>query len=1414
MKRMSLKLSPIILSVCLLVMGFAVFNYENNDNVAKAFSLPQTFDTTIKALDYGETAVVNNTLVFINFSGETNTLNIKNTLYDAYPYEVIEDTYNNSEYSVKSYFETTSNGKLSLRTNFLYNGTYGTPFTISYSRDYFITGSGSTFTLTNAIWEAIKTDFIEYAKDYDLDANDDGYVDSLTFLLTPDPEGRTVGWSTPLWAHSSTMTNLASVTDNSGSSITLGKYNLATVEIVDYKDGMIEQDPLVDSNGIKIAESSTYCHELSHVLGLPDYYIYDTMFDNTLVDSEEVPVGVWDLMAYNYYQMPQHSLAYNKLQMGYIEESNVVEITENNTYELYPVSYWETHDITSLDVSAYFVRGKGEYSNQYFYIEYRSQDGLFDSKLPTSGLVVYRVDTNITSSYFTGVSAGNFMAPPYNIQIMRNEIISPITDTDLSYLGQGYAKMYTANNGRNFSYYKPSLKGAESLIATGLDGHGLASIGNSIDGQAKVGVTSNYCNGHMVSLTWQSGDITYQKYTGTNQGNIAPEDIEYINTGIVIDVLEITEDGKLKFQIDWQELSDPEVEEEDVLIDSSLFEDVNLYNKLLDIISKDKGMVVNELYRNDFKNFNVLDLSNSKISSVVGLEQLNLSNLRIINLMQNSLTNNSLTALNNLINLYQNIEHINLNLNNLLLQDSNIDDLIKENTKFIFGFQNVSATLNSLNYYFNSDAHTKILEYYFNDDSVLNTSFGTEYKEINNDTTLPSYYEYNVVFNDSNLGTNFTIKFYIIKVNVSHVNIERNSPFTNGVVISGINSSLVTISTSSVSTIKETQNVSVTYKITIKNQPSIYRTYESTYSVIDTISPIIKSSLASEKQNIVIGTTFNIQDVLFTVEDNGIAETDYVLQYGEYSNQSKKTVFYKIEKLLDGAWTSVNDINTDKIDEEYRILLVAVDNSGNVSQELVINYLIVPSSILTVTDFANATLYQSLLTIAEQNDNQILYPEVFKGVNFIDLSNLGLTSFSGMEKFSFDVNTVIDLSNNKLSDISSISSFVNKNEITIVLLFNEISNIEEASNFVYGMQNLKTKYINEKPVIGQNLLINDDYSEIFDYTISKDVSSSHGMSMLSSSIEAFNEYGTYKITFTYKTNSQISHSIKIQYGNISLRNQTYNQEAGYPFSKDDIIFNGIEVSDYTYQLRNVPQGDLEIGTFNVTYDIYKKEDGEKVVSLSQTVVVADTISPTITIIGNEEVYTYLGNNYVDKGARAYDSYDAQPIVVTEGSVDTTKIGEYSITYYAKDSSGNESVRRIRIVNVIYYPISGIQVDVEKSYYTGETANLNITPIVPLGKENYLDPNLKYFLYINDDIVEGSVNSYTFNEAGTYKLEVKALTTDSSGNSKVVSSDTFTIIVKDMSFLEKYGVYMISGLAGFIVVSLIIYFASRRKDNII
>ncbi len=1413
MKKNKLYIFSFIFVILSLCLGVGFLNTDNN--VAMAASSLQTFDQTIKNISYGETVTVNNTLIFINFQGETNTLHNTHSRYEKKLYEVIEDTYNYSEYSVKNYFEVTSNQKLSLQTNILYNGTEGTPFTLSYDREYFLTGDGSKnpVLLTNSIWTTISTAFNSYAKNYNLDANGDGYIDSITFLLCPDPENRDVEWSSALWAHSSQFIVSSTIVDASGKNLKLGKYNLADATLDVYSgDTLINRDPLVDSNGIQIAESSTFAHELSHVLGLPDYYIYDTLYpDYTLSDYDEVPVGLWDLMAYNYYQMPQHSLAYNKMLMGYIEESNVVEVTENNVYELYPTSYWEDHQITENDVVAYYIRGQGDYTDQYFYIEYRKNYGLFDSMLPTSGLVVYRVDTNVETLTYSGVSSGNYMAPPYNIQVMRNEVSSSSSEY-LRTFGQAYLKAYTSNEGRNYSYYTLSNKGMAGSVATGLDGVGLTKIGNALNSSATAGTTQINVGTSSANLNWTTGDITYQVYSGSNQILISPENVSYENTGITIEALNITSDGKITFQIDWDNLPDPVVEENN-LINSSEFEDINLYNKLLELLSDYRGTTVTELYTNDFKTFTILDLSNSNISSLVGLEKFNFQNLNIINLMQNDLTNTSLNLLNTLVSNYSNIEYINLNINSLELQT--IPNEIESNTKFIFGFQNYNGALNKTEYYFSTDAQTNILSYYFNDDSILQTSYGTNFVDIYNNTTTPNYYEFNVRFKNSNIGSNFTIKFYIIKIVANSVTIERNSAFTEGIVVNGINKNLLTITTlSPVSTISEVQNAHVTYKVAIKNESSIYRTFTSTYTIVDTTAPTLTSSLSNQTQNILIGEKFDIKNISYNIIDNGKAETTYTLKYGMVSETDRKVVAYKIEKLSDGVWTQVSDINTSKINEEYRIILQAVDNSGNKSEEVVINYVIVPTSILQASDFASQTLYNALLNIAYTKDSQILYPEVFAGINYIDISNLNLSSLSGLEKFYFDNNTIIDASNNKLDSTNSFSDFINS-DVIIFLLFNNITEKTGADNFVYGIQNLKTKYINEMPVLGTNLFIEEDYLNYFDYTITKDVSSSFGMSMLDMQTTPFTEYGTYKITFTYKNNTNITHSAKIQYGRIELRNQTYSQEAGLPFSRDDIVFEGLDNSDYYFEIKGVPNGNLNIGEFVATYEIYQNSNQEKILTLTQTVNVSDTMAPTISLIGRQEIYIYLGSTYLDQGVRASDSYDSNPAVITTGEVNTSNVGKYYITYKAQDASGNQSNVKTRIVNVIYYPIQGINVDVETSFYTGETAVFNVSPIAPEDKMEYINPNLEYSVYVNGEKLETNKFNYKFDKAGTYKLEVKAQTTDSTGNLRIVSSDTYTIVVKDKTFIESYGAYILAGMAIFIVASIIIYFVcSNRRDKII
>ena len=576
---------------------------------------------------------------------------------------------------------------------------------------------------------------------------------------------------------------------------------------------------------------------------------------------------------------------------------------------------------------------------------------------------------------------------------------------------------------------------------------------------------------------------------------------------------------------------------------------------------------------------------------------------------------------------------------------------------------------------------------------------------------------------------------------------------------------------------------------------------------------MLASSLAQENQNLILGEELDVNLVSYTVEDNGRYETGYTLKYGELSTEDKNVVSYRFEKLVDGIWTAVTQVYSLKINEEFRVVFKAVDESGNVSNELIINYIIVPSSVLELSDFSSQALYNALLDIAGENSSLILYPEVFAGIDYIDISNLDLTSLKGLENFKFDSGTIIDASNNKLNSTISISSLIDA-DVTVFLLFNDIETQTQASNFVYGIQNLKTKYINERPSIGENIIINEDYSAYFNYSITKDVSNSFGMSMLSTDSAPFADYGTYKITFTNKQNPNITHSAKIQYGYISLRNDEYSQEAGLPFSRDDIIFQGIDNSDYYFKVIGAPTGNLSIGEFEVTYEIYDSATDEKVVSLSQSVEVLDTIAPSVTLIGRPEVYVFLGEEFLDQGVRASDSYDSNPSVTKTGEVNTNQIGTYYITYIATDSSGNASAEKTRVVNVIYYPIRGINVNLQTTLYTGESTTFEITPIVPEGKENYIDPNLEYMIYINDEQVDITNYSYTFQEAGTYKIEVKAQTTDSSGNTRTVSSDTYRVIVRDKTFIENYGAYLIGGMAIFIVVSIIVYFVvSRRRDKI-
>ena len=87
--------------------------------------------------------------------------------------------------------------------------------------------------------------------------------------------------------------------------------------------------------------------------------------------------------------------------------------------------------------------------------------------------------------------------------------------------------------------------------------------------------------------------------------------------------------------------------------------------------------------------------------------------------------------------------------------------------------------------------------------------------------------------------------------------------------------------------------------------------------------------------------------------------------------------------------------------------------------------------------------------------------------------------------------------------------------------------------------------------------------------------------------------------------------------------------------------------------------------------------------ITRQIIKEDKTPPQITLNGKNETI-YKGTSYQDKGASVTDNCDNNLNIKTSGTVDTNKIGTYTITYEVTDLSGNVSSVK-RTVKVIEKP---------------------------------------------------------------------------------------------------------------------------------
>ena len=141
-----------------------------------------------------------------------------------------------------------------------------------------------------------------------------------------------------------------------------------------------------NANGYKSGKPSevntgVLCHEMMHVLGAYDMYTSSTDTSN--------PVGTWDLMSDNN-TVPQGMTAYIRwMYGGWID--NIPQITHDGLYQLHPVGSTYNNNVA-------FIIRTSKAASEYFMVEYRKKEGTFESGLPGSGLICYRISSTASGN--------------------------------------------------------------------------------------------------------------------------------------------------------------------------------------------------------------------------------------------------------------------------------------------------------------------------------------------------------------------------------------------------------------------------------------------------------------------------------------------------------------------------------------------------------------------------------------------------------------------------------------------------------------------------------------------------------------------------------------------------------------------------------------------------------------------------------------------------------------------------------------------------------------------------------------------------------------------------------------------------------------------------------------------------------
>ncbi len=362
---------------------------------------------------------VTNVVIFIYFQGES-----KSAFLEAL--EGFDDNFNGDEISLKDYYSRLSYGAFEVNSIFAMENSQFCVYQASSYRSFYEKITASKGSTRYNAESGLLNSAVQYADDYfdyqgvDLDVNDDGYVDSVSFVINGSYVNTTEYWGGLIWPHAWQLDDISKASSPSTSSKTLNG-----IKVNDYTFTFAENFSL-----------GLVAHEFGHLLGLPDLYRYDT--GTTLVpdrNANYMPVGFWDLM-HREHTTPQYVTTYLRYKyLNFALGTQIKEITESGSYTL-----TSTASALQTDTLAYKISVNDKES---IYFEYRLRSSSpYEKLLPSDGLLVYRVNNSVSGNE---ESKHQSTSNPYEVYVFRPSIATNGTTMQKELENLGYAALSVDN---------------------------------------------------------------------------------------------------------------------------------------------------------------------------------------------------------------------------------------------------------------------------------------------------------------------------------------------------------------------------------------------------------------------------------------------------------------------------------------------------------------------------------------------------------------------------------------------------------------------------------------------------------------------------------------------------------------------------------------------------------------------------------------------------------------------------------------------------------------------------------------------------------------------------------------------------------------------------------------------------------